>query len=70
MNKVDDFTRRQPTKAFASAAGFGFLLHLLPIGAIVGGLVSMSFALLRPALLFFGLLKAFEFLRPKATHQN
>ena len=70
LDKADDFTRRQPTKAVASAAGLGFLLHLLPIGAIASGLISLGFALLRPALLFLGLLRAFEFLRPQSTHQS
>ena len=70
LNKVDDFTRRQPTKAVASAGSRLLIVIFYRFGAIVGGLVSVSFALIRPALLFFGLVKAFEFLRPKSTHQN
>jgi hypothetical protein len=70
LDKADDSARRHPTKAVAYAAGLGFFLNLLPIGAILGGLVAISFALLRPALLFLGLFKAFEFLRAKSTTQN
>ena len=36
----------------------------------VGGLVAVAFALARPALLFLGLLKAFEFFRAQSTHKN
>lgn len=70
LDKADDFARHQPTKAVASAAGLGFLINLLPIGAITGGLVAVSFALVRPALLFLGLLKAVEFLGCKSTNKS
>lgn len=70
MNRADDFARHEPTKAIVSAAGVGFLLNLLPIGAIVGGLVTAAFGLARPVLLFLGLLKAFEFLRAPSTREN
>lgn len=70
LNQADDFARLQPTKAVASAAGVGLLINLLPIGAIVGGLIAVSLALVRPALLILGLLKAVEFLRAKTTDQT
>ena len=43
---------------------------ILPIGAIVGALVGVAFAMARPALLFLGLMKAYELLRTKSTNQN
>ncbi len=67
---TDDYARREPTKAIVAAAGAGFLINLLPIGAIVGALAAVAFALARPALLFLGLLKAYEFLRTKPTNQD
>lgn len=70
MTKADDFARHEPTKAIFSAAGIGFVINLLPIGAIVGGLVAAAFALARPVLLFLGRLKAFEFFRAQSTHKN
>ncbi len=70
LNKADDFARHEPTKAVLSAASAGFILKLLPIGAIVGLLATVAFALARPVLLFLGLLKAVEFLRGKSTNQS
>lgn len=70
LNKADDLARHEPTKAIVSAAGVGFLINLLPIGAIVGGLVAATFSLARPVLLFLGLLKAFEFFRVQSTNEN
>lgn len=60
LDQADVFARREPAKALASAFGVGFLINLLPIGAIVGALAGVVFALARPILLFLGLLKAWE----------
>lgn len=63
---ADDYTRREPTKAVISAFGAGVLLNMLPIGAIVAALVGIAFTLIRPALLFFGLIKVCELCGVKA----
>lgn len=68
LKKADEYARQDPTKAVLSAAGAGFVLNLLPIGAIVGGLAALAFALARPLLLFLGLLKAAEYLRAKTNN--
>ncbi len=60
LDQADAFTRAEPTKAVASAFGAGFLLNLLPIGAIIGVFTAIVFALVRPVLLCFGLLKLWE----------
>ena len=65
LRKSDEFARREPTKAVASAVGAGFLINMLPIGTIVSALVAVVFAMVRPGLLFLGLMKACEFCRPK-----
>ena len=65
LNQADAFARREPTKAVASAFGAGFLINLLPIAAIVGALAAIAFTLVRPALLFFGLVKVWELCRCK-----
>ena len=67
---ADDYARQEPTKAIVAAAGAGCLINLLPIGAIVGALAAVAFALARPVLLFLGLLKACELLRAKPTNQD
>ena len=60
MQRADEFARREPAKAVVSAFGAGFLLNLLPLGAIASALVGIAFSFTRPALLFLGLLKACE----------
>ena len=65
LQRAEDFARRDPTRATVSAFGAGFLLNLLPLGAIAAALVGIAFALLRPALLFLGLFKACELCRSK-----
>ena len=59
---ADDFARREPTKAVVTAFGAGILLHMLPLGAITAALVAIAYSLVRPFLLFLGLMKACEFL--------
>ena len=60
----DQYITEQPTKAVAAAAGTGFLLTFLPVGKIVGMLINLAFALVRPLLLGFGLVKLFDYCRP------
>ncbi len=60
MECADDFARRDPTKAVIAAFGAGVLLNMLPLGAIVAALVSIALSLVRPALLFLGLVRACE----------
>ena len=56
-------------KAVVSAFGAGFLLNLLPIGAIVGAVTGIAFAMARPVLLFLGLLKACDLVRTATKNQ-
>ena len=67
---ADDFARREPAKAVVSAFGAGILLNLLPFSAIAAALVGIAFSLVRPALLFLGLLKACEFYRTQNETTN
>ena len=60
IGQAEEFARREPVKAVASAVGAGFLLNLLPVRAILGALIAVAFALARPTLLFLGLLKAWD----------
>ena len=63
---ADDYARREPTKAVISAFGAGVLLNMLPVGAIAAALVGIAFTLVRPALLFLGLIKVCELCGVKA----
>lgn len=70
MDRADEFARREPTKAIITAFGAGFLLNLLPLAAIASALTGIVFSLVRPALLFLGLLKACEFCRTQTSHRH
>jgi hypothetical protein len=63
LDRADDYARREPVKAVVSAFGAGFLINLLPLGAIVGAVTGIAFAMARPVLLFLGLLKACDLAR-------
>ncbi|HEX8295556.1 MAG TPA: hypothetical protein VF593_04615 [Chthoniobacteraceae bacterium] len=52
--------RQEPLKTAGIALGTGFLLSILPLGRIIGGILQMAFSLIRPALLVFGLIKLVE----------
>lgn len=65
LERADDFARREPMRATVAAFGAGFLLNLLPLSAIAAALTGIAFSLLRPALLFLGLIKACEICRCK-----
>ena len=65
VNRADQFARREPAKAVASAFGTGILLNLIPLGAIAAALTGIAFSLVRPVLLFLGLMKAVEFFSTK-----
>lgn len=67
LDHADEFARRDPTKAVVTALGLGFLIHLLPLGAIVTMLFSIVLALARPALLFLGVMKTVDLLRSNST---
>jgi hypothetical protein len=67
LERADEFARREPAQATVAAFGAGFLVNLLPLGAIAGALTGVAFSLLRPALLFLGILKICELYR---NHQS
>jgi hypothetical protein len=67
LEKADDYARQEPMKAVVAAFGAGFLLNLLPVGAIVGALTAIAFSVARPVLLFLGLLKLCDLYRNKTT---
>ncbi len=57
---VENFAREEPLKAVGAAFGAGLFMTILPIGAIVVGLVRIAITLLRPALLILGAVKLYE----------
>ncbi len=52
--------REEPLKVTAMAFVTGLLCTILPVGAILGGIVRLALALVRPALLVLGVMKVVE----------
>lgn len=55
-----DFARQDPVRAVGVAFVVGLVLTLLPIGAMVAGLVRLAISLVRPALLILGATKVYD----------
>ena len=55
-------------QALGIAFAAGLVLTLLPIGSLVAGLMRLAFALVRPALLVLGAVKAYEQFNEKQGH--
>lgn len=61
--KCEDRIRESPTAAVLGAVGIGYLLHRLPVRAILITQVRVISALAPPALFLFGAAKLFDFLQ-------
>lgn len=58
--------REEPMKTAGLAFVAGIFLTVLPVGSILSGLLRLAFALVRPALLILGIIKAAEYFdKPK-----
>ncbi len=66
----EDKIREAPLASVACAAAAGFVLHVLPVTAIVGSVLRVALFLLKPALLVFGALKFYEVLQAKNAGGN
>ena len=61
--KCENRIRKSPMTAVLGAAAAGYLLHRLPVRAILVTQVRVLSALTPPALLLFGAAKLYEFLQ-------
>ena len=61
--KCEDQIRKSPTTAVLGAVAAGYLLHRMPVRAILVTQVRMLSALTPPALFLFGAAKLYEFLQ-------
>ena len=52
--QTEEYVRANPTQAVLSAVGAGFILRLLPLGAILGAIVRLALFALRPAIFIYG----------------
>ena len=58
--RTEDFARQEPIRAVGFAFIAGLILTLLPIGAIVAGLLRLALSLVRPALMILGATKVYD----------
>lgn len=69
--KCESRIRKSPTKAVLGAVAAGYLMHRLPMRAIVVTQVRVLSALTPPALLLIGAAKLFEYLqRQESSKRN
>jgi hypothetical protein len=60
LEQTEDYVRENPGRSIAYALAAGFVLHRLPIGRIVGGLVRLVFIAFKPAILAYGATKLYQ----------
>lgn len=66
----EDRIRQEPGKAMLAAAAAGYLLHRLPVRAILVTQVKVLAALARPALVAFGAAKVCEYLQKRHSNSS
>jgi hypothetical protein len=60
QTQTEEYVRENPSQAVLSAVGAGFILRLLPLGAILGMLVRVAISLARPALFIYGAVAVYK----------
>lgn len=58
-----DQIRRSPLGSVLAAAGAGYVLSFLPIGALLGALLGLMLRLIKPLLILFGVIKVAHLIR-------
>lgn len=66
-HKCENLIRKSPTTAVLGAVAVGYLVHRLPVRAILVTQVRVLWALTPPALILFGAGKLYEFLQRQQT---
>jgi hypothetical protein len=67
--QTEQYVRDNPSQAVLSAIGAGFVLRLLPLGAIVGLLVRLLLSLARPALFIYGAVAVYKHFTGAPEHE-
>jgi hypothetical protein len=60
LSETEDYIREKPTQSLLCAFVAGYILNRLPLGRILGGLVRLLLAALRPAILIYGAAKLYQ----------
>ncbi len=67
---TEEYVRNNPTQAVLSAVGAGFVLRLLPLGALVSALVRLALFALRPAIFIYGAVTLFKHFQEGRAEQQ
>jgi hypothetical protein len=59
-SRAEQFACEEPYQAIGVAFLAGLILTLLPVGAIIAGILRLTLALVRPALVVLGAVKLYE----------
>jgi hypothetical protein len=60
VTDVTRYAQRSPEKALISALAGGYVLRMLPVTRILGGIVRLTLVLLKPAALIYGAAKLWQ----------
>jgi hypothetical protein len=58
--QTEQYVRENPVQAVVSAVGAGFVLRLLPLGAIIGLIVRLALSMARPAIFIYGAVAVYK----------
>ena len=64
------YVRENPSQAVLSALAAGFVLRLLPLGAIIGALVRVALFALRPAVFIYGAVALYKHFQESSSQQQ
>ncbi|HEX5492016.1 MAG TPA: hypothetical protein VFX07_12200 [Candidatus Udaeobacter sp.] len=60
VNETGDYVREKPTQSLFCAFAAGYILHRLPLGRVLAGLLRLLFTALKPAILIYGAAKLYR----------
>ena len=68
--QTENYVRDNPTQAVLSAMGAGFVLRLLPLGAMSSALVRLALFALRPAIFIYGAVALYKHFQGTSGEQH
>ncbi len=67
LHHCEDSVRQSPANSVVVAGLVGYFLHVLPIGALLGGIVRLLAALVRPTIFLYVAAKLIDGMRSSAN---
>ena len=60
LSDTEDYVREKPAQSLLCAFVAGYVLNHLPLGRVVGGILRLLIAALKPAVLIYGAAKLYQ----------